>query len=648
MARVGDEIEPYVESRYPGPGAVRLYRREPLAVAFTERFNILVPVNRTPSPAEETNQILEWVLAVEKVGGGMGYERLSQTAADWVVAHRGVEPTPRPPRHPVVLDAVVFHTGERQASSIDPLIVRYEAMMDRPGGCTNPGDGLHPSQVLLHEPYDPGAPEDVTPRWEADQELRVNLRQKNAPFVDRTAFETPDATAFTKAAAQRLARRVALGRGSDARLCRSAPAAAQYAVFGETDWRHVQIETIVDPAGAEAGVAVAVAATQSVEALLSSTGTLRIIERNGATIRNLAATINVGTPGAVTLEVTVYDDRIRAKVGEQSIEGALGTIREGRLALVSRGGGRFLRLLVTGLDAWRFHAHTSRYDDFPAHIESFDGVLGVLKPGDVPAARDRRRPALANRTRDPQVMTERDVEARQRLFETWTTALGLPLREIRAFSLTRWIEETHVAPRLESDEPLPFSNDVTLALSKRIKVPTFPHPTPPPIVGTAAAIPDLELDDARIVAPTLPARARAARRILRAIAVERGRVEVEAFEIDRSRRESLLANLYHRKSRVAARTGCASTGRSRGGRRSERSSPPNHSATWTLHLVAARDDDPDQRRRDSCIDRAVGPGRWPQAAIACSSGSTGPRWRAAAPDATSNYRQVATLPFTLP
>jgi hypothetical protein len=25
-----------------------------------------------------------------------------------------------------------------------------------------------------------------------------------------------------------------------------------------------------------------------------------------------------------------------------------------------------------------------------------------------------------------------------------------------------------------------------------------------------------------------------------------------------------------------------------------------------------------------------------------------PRWRAAAPDATSNYRQVATLPFTLP
>jgi hypothetical protein len=200
VARVGDEVEPYVESRYPAPGAVRLYRREPLAVAFTERFNILVPVNRTPSTAEEANQILEWVLAVEKVGGVMGYERLSQTAPDWVVEHRGVEPTPRP-RNPAVLDAAIFHTGERMATSIDPLVVRYEAMKDRPGGCIDPGDGLHPSQVLLHEPYDPGAPVGATPRWEAEQELRVNLREKDAAFVDRTAFEAPDATAFTKVAA---------------------------------------------------------------------------------------------------------------------------------------------------------------------------------------------------------------------------------------------------------------------------------------------------------------------------------------------------------------------------------------------------------------------------------------------------------------
>ena len=96
VARVGDEIEPYVESCYPGPGGARLYRHESIAVAFTERFNILAPVNRTPSTTAEANQILEWVLAVEKVGGVTSFERISQTSPDWVVAHRNLSP-PLPP-----------------------------------------------------------------------------------------------------------------------------------------------------------------------------------------------------------------------------------------------------------------------------------------------------------------------------------------------------------------------------------------------------------------------------------------------------------------------------------------------------------------------------------------------------------------------
>lgn len=534
VARVGDEIEPYVESRYPGPGAAPLYRREPLAVAFNERFNILVPVNRTPSTAEEANQILEWVLAVEKVGGSMGYERLSQTAADWVVEHRGVEPTPRP-RPPVVLDTLIFHTLERRATTTDPLVARYEAMMNRPGGCIDPGDGLHPSQVLLHEPYDPATPESTTLRWEADQELRVNLRQKNAPFVDRTTFETPDATAFTKIAASGAPAAWSSDEGAMRVVADSQPAAAQYAVFGESDWRYVQIETVVDPAGAEAGVAIAVAATHSVEALISSTGTLRIIERNGATIRDLATSINVGTPGPVTLEVIAYDDRIRATVGEQSIEGALGMIREGRLALVSRGGGRFLRLLVTGLDAWRFHAHTSRYDDFPAHIESFDGVLGVLKPGDIGSPTMTVAQLLSDTAAQiPQVMTERaEVESRQRLFETWTTNLSLPLREDpRILSLTRWVEgSTTSLIVLESDEPLPFSSDVTLAVSKK----THSLPWPPPMPDLPAEVQEfiaqIEYNGDNFTGPALPKQLRTARRILRAV-VSRGVARVEAFEIE--------------------------------------------------------------------------------------------------------------------
>jgi hypothetical protein len=39
----------------------------------------------------------------------------------------------------------------------------------------------------------------------------------------------------------------------------------------------------------------------------------------------------------VPLEVVPYDDRVRASIGEVSIEGALGAIRQGRRALVARG-----------------------------------------------------------------------------------------------------------------------------------------------------------------------------------------------------------------------------------------------------------------------------------------------------------------------
>jgi hypothetical protein len=57
---------------------------------------------------------------------------------------------------------------------------------------------------------------------------------------------------------------------------------------------------------------------------------------------------------------------------------------------------------------------------------------------------------------------------RQRLFEQWTTSLGLPLRERPAgLSLTHWVEnDATTLLLLESDEPLPFSRDVNLELSR--------------------------------------------------------------------------------------------------------------------------------------------------------------------------------------
>ncbi len=41
-----------------------------------------------------------------------------------------------------------------------------------------------------------------------------------------------------------------------------------------------------------------------------------------------------------------------------------------------------MRLSVRGVDGYRFHATTSRYDTFADHIESFGGAVGVVRPGD--------------------------------------------------------------------------------------------------------------------------------------------------------------------------------------------------------------------------------------------------------------------------
>ncbi|MCI0689508.1 MAG: hypothetical protein L0Y54_20080, partial [Sporichthyaceae bacterium] len=89
----GAELEPYLESAYPGATGV-LYRREPVVLAFDERFSTLLPVDRTPAPGEpaERTQLLEWVLAVEHADG----RRLSVPTADWIVSHRGTAPPPGP------------------------------------------------------------------------------------------------------------------------------------------------------------------------------------------------------------------------------------------------------------------------------------------------------------------------------------------------------------------------------------------------------------------------------------------------------------------------------------------------------------------------------------------------------------------------
>lgn len=85
---------------------------------------------------------------------------------------------------------------------------------------------------------------------------------------------------------------------------------------------------------------------------------------------------------------------------------------------------------------------------------------------------------------------------------------------------------------LESDEPVPFSNDVTVALSKKTHADAWPPPMPDLPAEVQEFLAQIEFNGDDFTAPALPKELRTARRILRAT-VSRGVVRVVAFEIER-------------------------------------------------------------------------------------------------------------------
>jgi hypothetical protein len=159
--------------------------------------------------------------------------------------------------------------------------------------------------------------------------------------------------------------------------------------------------------------------------------------------------------------VTGFDDRVRARVGDAVVEAERGSLRNGRLALVSDGPGTFTALHVDAIEAYRFQAVTSRYATFEDHLATWDrrvqplpvdtsGVDGLLAAtgADIGAA-----------------MASGDSQRRQRAFDRWTSALALPLQ--------RRVERVHLSGDarlllLESPEPLSFHRDVRLAVTRTV------------------------------------------------------------------------------------------------------------------------------------------------------------------------------------
>lgn len=514
VPRIGDQLEPYVASRYPASGGL-VYRREPIALAFHDGFNVLVPVGHGPGNATpERQQLLEWTLAVEHAAV-TDVDPVSETGEDWLSTH--VAPG-TPPNWPVIVmsdDVVrsVVRIAPAQTpiapalalaapisglvpSSVlpfpvvgDPYRVRFDRMLTRADGCEHDPLPPPPSQVLLHAPRDPSAA--VSDRWRADSDYQVSVRKKAGPYARRDRFSDGDLPAFTW---RTIGGPAVPWRIADGALV-SDGAARQLAVFGDAAWDHLSITAEIDPGAAsdgEAGVAIGVGLaplTAIVAVVGGAPRELRLLAISGSTVQSLATAplpqVEVGgsTPDhVVTITLTQWDDRFTAAVGDVTVSAPrplVGThAGPGRTALVARNGGAVRTLRLRGIDAYRAVVHTSRYDTFAEHMASFTGPPAVLDEALLgPRAQTIAQLLTQTGAAITQVMTPgASAPLRDQLFRRWITALRLPLvasPERVLVSRYRTAQGTIIF-LVESPEPIPLAGDVSLVLERRAGAPPSP------------------------------------------------------------------------------------------------------------------------------------------------------------------------------
>ena len=362
------------------------------------------------------------------------------------------------------------------------MTLRLESLAARSPAC-GPVSGLHNSQVLSHQPVDPDDPDATNPRWPGQTTLRLAVRRKCGPFVSRAPFEPADVTALTVADEGRLgATGWQVVDGAVSVLGTPTPGLRHYAVLGDTGWDHLRITAELDPSGGAAGVAVAVAGLPRVErAMLAvvdeAARELQLFERRGGLTQQVnAVPLPADAAAPYALEVDAFDDLLRARLGETVVEAPRGDLRDGRLALVLDGPGRCVALHVESLEAYASQVTTSRYAGFDEHIASWDGVVHPSpgQPAAVPALLAATGADLA-----AAMTPEADPQARQRLFDRWVADASIPISPAVPGIRLAAVDDPAGTRLLllESPEPLPFSNDVTVTLTHRV----LGLPGPPPV-----------------------------------------------------------------------------------------------------------------------------------------------------------------------
>lgn len=490
---VGDDIRRHVETTYPARRASPLYRAEPCVLAFENSLSSILPIDRTPGPNDppEKAQMFPLELNIDRVSSLNGMKRLTVPSYDWILAHRA---NPYPPIYYIA--PAYAKSKVRLARSNDPLVLRHEAVELAVGTC-GPPKVDHASQVLLHEPIDENGASGL---WEATTGYRATVRQQDGPFTERSGFDIYDLGAFVMQADGSTSAALWSVDGDANLVAPNATGGRHYASCGELTWDHLQVHARIDLAGAgAAGLAVGVAdgtpVPRAVVATVEPDGgghSLVMRARDASGEHELGrAAVTIGGPFLLT--VVAYDDIVRASIGEVSVDGPRGAVRDGRVALVASGEAKFAGIAVAALDIYSFDFLTSKYASFGEHIDSYDGSLPTLAAGalggtptpigTVVAAHAAEVPTAMAASSDPQ--------ERQRLFDTIVSALGIGLRkDATAVTITRLTDASGTFGLVcESPEPISLTRDVTAQLTRHIRV-WVPGPIPP--IGPAEAAVSVE------------------------------------------------------------------------------------------------------------------------------------------------------------
>jgi hypothetical protein len=263
-----------------------------------------------------------------------------------------------------------------------------------------------------------------------------------------------------------------------------------FALFGDPEWDHLTVVAVIAradtgsnggaPGPLSAGIGFGLATASGAPRGLFATveipagGGPRLVVRRRDSARGALTELEAAEPPAelatatdpVALEVTSFDDRLRATVGKTIVEVDRGEIRAGRPCLTADGPATFRTLQVRGLDLYAFPFGVSRFRSFEDHIGSWEGRLDEIAPDVLgPGTTTATVAELWNATA-VDVATVMAPEAssaeRERVFAAWVAGLGLRLQDdVTTLELSRIVEGAHTrALLIESHEPLDFTEEI--------------------------------------------------------------------------------------------------------------------------------------------------------------------------------------------